>query len=137
MRILSLSAVYPNPLQPGLGPFVRQRLRQIATHCEVVVVAPVPYFPVGRALAGRPSGVPASRRDGEIDVFHPRFWSPPGIGKCLDGMLYAASIGGLVRRLHRDRKFDLIDAHFAYPDGFGLSGRFLPAFVWHASSTCR
>lgn len=119
MRVLSLSTVFPNPVQPHHGVFVRERLRRLAELAEITVVAPVPYFPgaTGR-MAGRPAGVVDVRQDGDLQVFHPRFWSPPGIAKSLDGYLYAASVRGLVERLHGRGGFDLIDAHFAYPDGF-------------------
>lgn len=119
MRVLGLSTVFPNPVQPGHGIFVLERLRRLARLAEVTMVAPVPHFPgaTGR-MPGRPAGVVARRHDGDLEVFHPRFWSPPGVAKSIDGYLYAASVRGLVRRLHQERRFDLIDAHFAYPDGF-------------------
>ena len=66
----------------------------------------------------RPAGVPKRSSTHEIEAEHPRFWSPPGLGKSLDGWLYAASIAPLVGRLHALHRFELIDAHFAYPDGF-------------------
>lgn len=119
MRVLSLSMVFPNSRQPHHGVFVRQRLEQIAVHAEVTVVAPVPYFPLATGrMENRPAGVEPFRRDGRLDVWHPRFWSVPGLAKGFDGHLYAASIASRVRALHRERPFDLIDAHFAYPDGF-------------------
>lgn len=119
MRVLSLTTVFPNPVQPSHGVFVRERLRRLASHADVTVVAPVPYFPAATGrMASRPRGVPAHRTEGDFEVHHPRFWSPPAVGKSLDGWLYAASIAGLVRRLHERHRFDLLDAHFAYPDGF-------------------
>jgi len=119
MRVLSLSTVFPNSQQPEHGVFVRQRLRHLAEFADVTVVAPVPYFPfaTGR-MANRPAGVESHRRDGTLEVWHPRFWSVPGLAKGFDGLLYAASVAGRVRALHRQQPFDLIDAHFAYPDGF-------------------
>jgi len=118
MRVLSLSMVFPNSQQPEHGVFVRQRLQHLAELVEVTVVAPVPYFPfaTGR-MANRPAGVESDRRDGDLEVWHPRFWSVPGLAKGLDGLLYAASVATRVRALHRQQPFDLIDAHFAYPDG--------------------
>ena len=118
-RVLSITTVFPNPVQPSHGLFVRQRLQRLARSFDLHVVAPVPYFPgcTGR-LANRPAGVPKRSSTHEIEAEHPRFWSPPGLGKSLDGWLYAASIAPLVGRLHALHRFELIDAHFAYPDGF-------------------
>jgi glycosyltransferase involved in cell wall biosynthesis len=119
MRVLSLSMVYPNSRQPNHGVFVRQRLLHVAAHADVTVVAPIPYFPLATGhMENRPAGVEARRTDGPLQVRHPRFWSVPGLAKGLDGYLYAASIRRLVHRLHRQSPFDLIDAHFAFPDGF-------------------
>ena len=118
MRVLVLSSVFPNPRQPNLGVFIRERVRRVARSSEVQVVAPVPWFPLDRVVRGRRwGGIPqVERRDGLI-VHHPRFVSVPRFGKSLDGILYAASLLGFVRRLRRSFPFEMIDAHFAYPDG--------------------
>ena len=44
MRVLVLSSVFPNCRQPNLGVFIRERMRRVAEHCEVRVVAPVPKW---------------------------------------------------------------------------------------------
>jgi glycosyltransferase involved in cell wall biosynthesis len=51
--------------------------------------------------------------------------SVPGTLKSLDGLLYATSLLRFLSRLRRRFQFDLIDAHFAYPDGLAavLLGR--------------
>lgn len=118
MRILVLSSVFPNASQPTLGVFVGARVERMARHAEVAVVAPVAWFPFNRLLRGRArSEVPALERQGALSVHHPRFLSVPGILKCLDGLLYFLSIVLYVRRLRRSFEFDIIDAHFTYPDG--------------------
>jgi glycosyltransferase involved in cell wall biosynthesis len=50
-------------------------------------------------------------------VRHPRFFVIPKIFKLSDGLLMAASCLAAVRRLRHTFPFDLIDAHWAYPDG--------------------
>ena len=128
MKVLVLSSVFPNPSQPGLGIFVRERIRHVARHCEVEVVAPIPWFPLNRWLRGaRWAGIPAVEAQGALRVHHPAFLSVPRYAKALDGMLYFASILPVVARLRRRFPFDLIDAHFAYPDGMAavLLGRTL------------
>jgi teichuronic acid biosynthesis glycosyltransferase TuaC len=120
MRVLVLTRTYPNPAQPAYGVFVRERVRRVAARCALEVVAPIPRFPLDR-LAPRPPrhAVPHRERDGAIAVHHPAVLSVPGIGKSLDGMLYALSLLPFLRRLRRRFPFDLIDAHFGYPDGVG------------------
>jgi teichuronic acid biosynthesis glycosyltransferase TuaC len=117
MHLLTISSVYPSQVQPQLGLFVRERVRHVAAHCEVTVVAPIPWFPLNRWIRGARGAAPAVEVQEGLTVYHPRFLSLPRVGKSLDGILYFASLLPFVMRLHRRRRFDLIDAHFAYPDG--------------------
>jgi glycosyltransferase involved in cell wall biosynthesis len=118
VRVLVLSSVYPNASQPAFGTFVRQRVRAAARHCAVEVVAPVPWFPFNRIIRGSErSDVPHEEVDGGLRVHHPRVLSLPAVGKSLDAFFYFLSILVFVRRLRRRFAFDVIDAHFTYPDG--------------------
>ena len=120
-RILVLSSLFPSPARPNAGVFIRERMFRVAKHLPVTVVSPQPWFP-GQGLIRRfrPGYRPAAPRheimDG-IDVFRPRFLSLPGIGRSLDGLSMAVCTFATVRRLRRERGIDLIDAHFAHPDG--------------------
>jgi teichuronic acid biosynthesis glycosyltransferase TuaC len=118
VRVLVVSSVFPNAKQPTFGNFVHARVAQLARQCGVVVVAPVPWFPWNRRWRGEErSGIKAHEQQGDLTVYHPKFLSFPGVLKCLDGLLYFLSVLWQVRRLRRQFPFDLIDAHFAYPDG--------------------
>jgi len=118
MRVLVLSSVFPNAKDPLFGVFVKERIKRARSHCEIVVVAPVAWFPFNRSFRGaRRSDVPAYEAQGALPVYHPKFFSFPGISKALDGLFYYLSVLPLLRRLHREFCFDLIDAHFVYPDG--------------------
>ena len=124
MRVLVLSSVFPNAKEPDLGVFVRERVRRVARHCHLVVVAPVPWFPGNRLIRGPLyAGVPRCEEEDAVRVYHPRFLCVPHYLKCLDGVLYAASLLPFLLRLRKRFPFDLIDAHFAYPDG--LAGALL------------
>ena len=41
----------------------------------------------------------------------------PGLGRCVDGRLLFLQAVSFVRRLRAEFPFDLIDAHYAFPDG--------------------
>jgi teichuronic acid biosynthesis glycosyltransferase TuaC len=112
MKILSLSSVYPNPREPGLGLFVRSRLEEVARLAQVKVIAPVPlidYSKVGRALS------PANTSD-TLEVFHPRWFYPPG-GTPANVICLFVRLLPLVRSIRPSFPFELIDAHFGYPEG--------------------
>lgn len=128
MRAVVLSSTFPNANQPTLGIFVRERMTALARHCELRVVAPIPWFPANGLIRGsRYVGLAPVEAGGPFPVYHPRVLSIPRYLKCVDGILYAASLARFLVRLRRDFPFDLIDAHFAYPDGLAavLLGRLL------------
>ena len=127
MKVLVLTTVFPNCKQPTLGTFVRERMFRVAKECELKVVAPVPWFPFARYLKPnyRPI-VPRKEIQEGVEVYHPRFFSVPGVLKCLDGLFFFLSLLSPLRRIRNDFDFDIIDAHFSYPEGLGavLLGRF-------------
>jgi glycosyltransferase involved in cell wall biosynthesis len=126
VRVLVLSTVFPNGCRPTFGVFVRERIRHLATRCDLQVVAPIPWFPGQRWIAGRDHRPPALEQPG-FPVHHPRVLSIPGIAKALDGFFYFLSLRRFVSHLRRRFPFDVIAADFGFPDGFGavlLGGAF-------------
>jgi teichuronic acid biosynthesis glycosyltransferase TuaC len=121
MRILTLSTVFPNVRQPAFGVFVAERMRRVARHCDVSVVAPVPWFPGNPWIRPHWAAVPATEGEEGFRVYHPRVLCVPRYAKWSDGVLYAASLLPMLAWLRRRFPFDLIDAHFAYPDGLAAA----------------
>jgi teichuronic acid biosynthesis glycosyltransferase TuaC len=121
MRVLSFTTLFPNSADPTHAIFVYQRLAHFARRPgnELKVVAPIPYVPssirMGRYRAL--SGVPPREQFGGLSVWHPRYFLLPGISMPLHGLLMFLGSLSLVRRLHRETRFDCIDAHYIYPDG--------------------
>jgi teichuronic acid biosynthesis glycosyltransferase TuaC len=122
MKVLSLSCVFPNPSEPGLGPFVRSRLQRVAAFVEIKVIAPVPVFDYSRTeqkwIGSR--AIPLRRQDEALEVFHPRWLYPPLVAGGNPLFLYGRLIAS-VRHLRKRFPFDLIDAHFAFPDGIAAA----------------
>ena len=85
------------------------------------VVAPVPWFPSAARLFGdygayRPT--PRLERRGGVEVRHPRYLMIPKVGMRIQPWTLAHAAEREIRRLARDGfDFDLIDAHYFYPDG--------------------
>ena len=123
MRLLTFTTLYPNDEQPNHGVFVENRLRHLVASGEVEssVVAPVAYFPSGRALFGtwgRTARVPRVERRHGLVVRHPRYLVVPKLGMNWAPSLLYRSAARAVRRLMADgQHFDAIDAHYLYPDG--------------------
>ncbi|MBK1691683.1 glycosyltransferase [Ectothiorhodospira mobilis] len=113
--------VFPNRAHPTYGIFVRERMFRVAGTLPVTVVAPVPWFPgqgiLRRFRPGYRPPVPYHEVQQGIEVYHPRFLSIPRYFKFLDGVFEALFCWPLLRRLQRQGRLDILDAHFVYPDG--------------------
>jgi teichuronic acid biosynthesis glycosyltransferase TuaC len=118
LRILSLSCVYPNPNDSGFGLFVRSRLRHVSRDAEIKVIAPVAqidFATKGQPLFGR-RGIPFQRWDEGLHIIHPAWIYPPG-GYAINPVLLFLRLLPLAVELRKSFDFQLIDAHFAFPDG--------------------
>ena len=133
ISVLSFSTLYPNREMPYHGIFVEHRLRQLLASGEVtsMVVAPVPWFPFTHEAFGRYASfarVPREERRHGITVVHPRYALIPKAGMSSAPFLMYGSLRNCVAEILRARfRFDLIDAHYCYPDGVAavLLGRHL------------
>jgi len=130
-RIVVLTTLFPHAAQPTAGLFIRERMFRVGRLFPVSVVAPVPWFPFqGLLRRWRPHFRPPVGRietQQGIEVRRPRFLSLPGVCKWLDGFFLAVGCLPTLLRLKRSFAFTVIDAHFAYPEGYAatLLGRWL------------
>ncbi|ALK95201.1 glycosyl transferase family 1 [Massilia sp. WF1] len=123
MKILTFSTLFPNSVKPGHGIFVETRLRHLVAsgRVESRVVAPVPWFPSRHPRFGAWAAwaaVPRSEQRAGIEVLHPRYPVLPKIGmNVAPALLAASSRAAIGRLLDEGFDFDVIDAHYFYPDG--------------------
>lgn len=123
IRTLLFSTLYPSSTRPAHGIFVETRLRELLRTGEVEskVLAPVPWFPSSDRRwddYARMAATPARETHNGIDVLHPRYLVVPKVGMTVAPFLLAvASIGSLRRIIREGFDFDVIDAHYFYPDG--------------------
>jgi teichuronic acid biosynthesis glycosyltransferase TuaC len=133
VRVLTFTTLYPNLLQPQHGIFVETRLRKLVASGAVTarVVAPCPWFPFASAVFGRYAvfaRMPSEETRHGLQVEHPRYPVFPRIGMSVAPLALCAAVLPFLRRQMRDGSgFDLIDAHYFYPDGVAavLLGRAL------------
>jgi len=120
LKVLTLTTLFPNNRFPLHGLFVKARMEEVAKGCALEVVAPVPFFPPLRVSERYYNYSQVVREEwiGGMRVHHPRFLLLPKVGKGLDGLLLFLGIYPAVKRLHQRFPFDLLDVHFAYPDGY-------------------
>lgn len=123
IRTLLFSTLYPSSARPGHGIFVENRLRELLADGEIEakVVAPVPWFFSTNPRFGSyalMAQTPKREVHNRIDVLHPRYLLPPRVGMSIAPFVLAAGALPTVRQLIADGyDFDLIDAHYYYPDG--------------------
>lgn len=122
VRLLVFTSLYPNAMQPRHGIFVEERLRHLIASGQVTatVVAPVPWFPFKGPRFGRYglfARVPASEERHGIHVLHPRYPVIPKVGMNLAPFLMYWWLLPVLRKVLSGGEFDLIDAHYFYPDG--------------------
>jgi teichuronic acid biosynthesis glycosyltransferase TuaC len=120
LNVLALSYLFPNRAQPAYGVFVLNRLKALQAHCNVIVIAPIQWYPLISRIRGRlhGQGVPGADRIGGIEVHHPRFPVIPRYFKWIDAVSYWWAAHRVARRLRDDGGFayDLVDVHWTYPD---------------------
>lgn len=122
LRILTLSTLFPDMTRPNFGIFVERQTREVAHRdgVEVTVVAPlgIAPWPLSRAKHYAPLlNLPFREQWRDLTVYRPRFPVLPKIGGALHVANMTRAILPLVRRLHAEKPFDVIDASFFYPDG--------------------
>lgn len=123
IRTLTFTTLFPNAVRPTHGVFVETRLQRLirSGRVETRVMAPVPWFPLRSPIFGayaRYAGVPSREVRGGIQVEHPRYLVVPRFGTNLTPhTLFGAAKRALARMLAEGFEFDLIDAHYFYPDG--------------------
>ena len=123
--LVVLSSLFPSRARRTAGVFIRERMFRVGKELPITVVSPQPWFP-GQSLIRLAS--PGYRLAGEafeiqqgVEVHRPRALCLPGLGRQWDGYAMALAALPIVRKLKREGRCDIIDAHFAYPDGYAAS----------------
>nr|NJM02130.1 glycosyltransferase family 4 protein [Desulfobacula sp.] len=123
MKVLTFTSLFPNRMQRNLGGFIARRMSFWASiyASQWITVAPVPYFP--KLPFGSPwkaySDVDPFELFKKWQVYHFRYLMLPKIGLPIQGQSMAVCTAQKIRRLILQKgPFDLIDAHFIYPDAF-------------------
>ncbi len=120
MRLLTFSSLYPSSARPRHGLFVAARLRELRQRhgFDAEVVAPVPWFPFTAERFGDYAAwarTPRQETWQDQAVRHPRYLMLPKIGMAMQPDAMARAAVACIERAGLD--FDVIDAHYFYPDG--------------------
>ena len=119
LKVLSICTVFPNPAEEELGLFVRNRLQHLASLVSVRVVAPVPVVDYA-AFRLRNGRIPNGRLDQNLLVYFPSWFYPPH-GGSINAFFLAGRLLPYLSRLSREYPFQVLDAHFGYPEGIAAA----------------
>ena len=123
MKAVVFTTLFPSAERPRHGIFVETRLSHVrrCADIDMQVVAPVPWFPSKSERFGRYAAFARTPREEMRDgacVHHPRYLTLPGAGMYLQPWTLAHGAARVLRRLRRQGyAFDVLDAHYLYPDG--------------------
>ena len=121
MRILTLSTLFPAANRPNFGIFVERQTRALSEVRDfaVTVVNPVGTAPWPFSLVASQADLKtlADESWGGLEVYRPPFTAIPVIGGSRNPAAISRAALPLLRQLHRETPFDLIDAEFFFPDG--------------------
>jgi teichuronic acid biosynthesis glycosyltransferase TuaC len=123
IRLLVFTSLYPDATRPRHGVFVEERLRHLVDSGRIAatVVAPVPWFPFRHRRFGAYATfarVPRYEERHGIRILHPRYPVIPKLGMNIaPWLMYRALLPVLQNMQASGTEFDLLDAHYFYPDG--------------------
>ena len=122
LRVLTLSSLFPNAVQPTLGIFVERQTQTLAAldGVEVEVVAPVgkPRWPLSlHPHYARRKRLPRHEQWNGLSVHRKRHRIIPRFGEAETPRLMAEALLPFLEKLRETFPFDVIDAEFFWPDG--------------------
>jgi teichuronic acid biosynthesis glycosyltransferase TuaC len=123
VKLLTFSSLYPSSARPQHGLFVAARLHELRKRqgWQAQVLAPVPWFPWRHPRFGQYAAwasTPLQEPWQGQAVAHPRYAMVPKIGmRWQPDAMAAAAVRWIDAWRDQGHDFDLIDAHYFYPDG--------------------
>jgi len=120
VKVLVFTSLFPNNVWPNQAIFVRERILHLAKipGVELKIVAPVPYYPPLPGWRGAFRRVAAREECGGLEILHPRYSMLPKVGSRWHGAFLHRALRPRVVSLRREFPFDVIDAHYLYPDAW-------------------
>jgi teichuronic acid biosynthesis glycosyltransferase TuaC len=120
VKVLVFTSLFPNNVWPNQAVFVRERVLHLASipGVDVLVVAPVPYYPPLPGWRSAFRRVAAREERTGLTVLHPRYGMVPKVGSRWQGAFLYRALRSRVERLRRVFPFQVIDAHYLYPDAY-------------------
>jgi teichuronic acid biosynthesis glycosyltransferase TuaC len=125
LKVVVLTSLFPSEEYPGAGTFIKERMFRLAKFVPIIVVAPQFWSPVDWLIRKKwPNFRKLSRTYevvDDIEIYRPKVLSIPMVFKSLDGIFFALCCFPTLKKIKKRFAPTLLDAHFAYPDGYAAS----------------
>jgi glycosyltransferase involved in cell wall biosynthesis len=120
LRILCLTSIFPNRLQPNKGIYNWRHFRHLQERAELRVISPIAWTDEWRAWRNGQGRLTSARPQewNGLEVMYPRFLYTPGLMRGSYGSCLKMSIARTFRSAVAEFRPDLIYACWAYPDGW-------------------
>ena len=117
MKILAVTTMYPNRIQPVHAVFIKQRLMHIKRYCDLTIICPIPYFPYCWKLERyrHRRSIPLYENHEGINVYYPRYFSIPKYLKPMEAFFITLKLLAFIKK--KKIEFDIIEAHLPFPEG--------------------
>ncbi len=120
-NILIITNLFPNPEEPNRGIFVAEMVRELKNSADITVLSPIPWFPKWGMLKRfkgwyRFSQIPYNYEINGQKVICPKYLAIPKLG-FLHSFFMLVLLYPKVKQLHKEKRFDLINAQWLFPDG--------------------
>lgn len=120
MNILVFTNLFPNSNKLHHGIFIKERVSEYKKFGhKTLVVCPIAYTPILNKFAKKFNfkGMFIKEKIDDLDVYYYKYFHIPLIGMILQPFLMFIFGIILLASLNKKYKFDIIDAHYLYPDG--------------------
>ncbi|MBK8251907.1 MAG: glycosyltransferase family 4 protein [Polyangiaceae bacterium] len=117
-RALIFTHHFPSKEAPSRAPYSYHTYRALRRHCDLRVVAPIPWW--WRTKTPKLIVSPLREDTSGIEAVFPSYYSIPAFWPA-HALAVAASTAPLVAWMRRDFPFDVILAAWAYPDSVGAA----------------
>jgi teichuronic acid biosynthesis glycosyltransferase TuaC len=119
IRVLVISHMYPNPVNPISGIFVHNQVKALTElGIQIHVVSPIPSFPIYQKWQ-KYRHVPIKKELDGVPVYYvPTFMFPGGLFFSFYGTFYIRSLREKLEHIKTAFPFQLIHCHTVFPDGY-------------------
>lgn len=118
LRVLVISHMYPNPVNPHAGIFVHNQCKALrAVDVDIEVISPIPsfpFYPKWRSYRLLPS---YTEYEGIPVTYLPTKMYPAGLFFSTYGENYAKALAPAIKKVQERFRFDLVHCHTLFPDG--------------------